>query len=59
MEQLPKYKSLINTKSEEESQSLSKKLNFKGKQISFSQPSEISEDTKEGHKLFSPVSIYL
>ena len=51
-----KSKSLIKEKIDEEESINNKKLNFKGKQLSFSQASEISKDTKENHKLFSPVS---
>jgi hypothetical protein len=58
MEHFSKSKSVIKTKIEEEDidNTPNKKFNFKGKQLSFSQASEISEDTKENHKLFSPVS---
>ena len=49
-------KSIIKEKLEDRSITPNKKLNFKGKQLSFSQASEISEDTKDNHKLFSPVS---
>lgn len=50
---------LLKTKSNEEGTSHNKRRNFKGKQLSFSQASEISEDTKEDHKLLSPVRIFL
>ncbi len=56
VENFSKSKSIINTKSDEEGSSPNKKFNFKGKQLSFSQASEISDDTKDNHKLFSPVS---
>ena len=56
VENFSKSKSIINTKSDEEGSSPYKKFNFKGKQLSFSQASEISDDTKDNHKLFSPVS---
>lgn len=49
-------KSIIKEKNQDEDNSHNKKLNFKVKQLSFSQQSEISEDTKDNHKLFSPVS---
>lgn len=49
-------KSIIKEKNEDEDNSHKKKLNFKVKQLSFSHQSEISEDTKDNHKLFSPVS---
>ena len=50
-------KNLIKIKIDEENAIQNKLLNVKGKQLSFSQESEISEDTKENHKLFSPVSL--
>ena len=56
MEQTSKSKSMIKTKIEDDDYPQNKKLNFKGKQLSFSQASEISEDTKDNYKLFSPVS---
>lgn len=55
-EQISKSKSVIKEKIEEGKKTPNKKLNFKGKQLSFSQASEISEDTRDNHKLFSPVS---
>jgi hypothetical protein len=55
MEQTSKY--LLKLKIDEENAIHNKLLNVKGKQLSFSQESEISEDTKENHKLFSPVSL--
>lgn len=55
MEQTSKY--LIKLKIDEENAIHNKLLNSKGKQLSFSQESEISEDTKENHKFFSPVSL--
>ena len=56
MDNFSKSKSVIKSKSDEEEITTNKKLNFKGKQLSFSQASEISDDTKDNHKLFSPVS---
>ncbi len=56
MDNFSKSKSVIKSKSDEEEIIPNKKLNFKGKQLSFSQASEISDDTKDNHKLFSPVS---
>jgi hypothetical protein len=50
-------KDLIKLRIDEENAIHNKLLNVKGKQLSFSQESEISEDTKENHKLFSPVSL--
>jgi hypothetical protein len=50
-------KDLIKLKIDEENAIHNKLLNVKGKQLSFSQESEISEDTKENHKFFSPVSL--
>ena len=50
-------KDLINLRIDEENPIHNKLLNVKGKQLSFSQESEISEDTKENHKFFSPVSL--
>ena len=55
MEQTSKF--LLKLKIDEENAIHNKLLNFKGKQLSFSQESEIIEDTKENHKLFSPVSL--
>lgn len=55
MEHTSKF--LIQLKIDEENAIHNKLLNAKGKQLSFSQESEISEDTKENHKLFSPVSL--
>ena len=55
-EQLTKSTSIIKEKMDEEDDSQSKKINIKGKKLSFSQASDISEDTKENHKLSSPVS---
>ena len=54
-ENFSKSKSMINTKTDEEALSSNKRFNFKGKKLSFSQASEISDDTKDNHKLFSPV----
>lgn len=59
IEQNSKSKSLLKERMDEEENIFNKKLNFKGKQLSFSQASKISEDTKENHKLFSPVSNFL
>ena len=56
IEQSSKSKSVMKIKIEDSDSSPNKKLNFKGKQLSFSQASEISEDTKENYKFFSPVS---
>ena len=55
-EQISKSKSVIKEKVEDGNITPNKKFNFKGKQLSFSQASEISEDIKDNHKLFSPVS---
>jgi hypothetical protein len=51
-----KSKSLLRITDGEELSPNDKKFNLKGKQLSFSQASEISDDTKENYKLFSPVS---
>ena len=56
MDNFSKSKSVIKSKSDEDEITPNKKFNFKGKQLSFSQASEISDDTKDNHKLFSPVS---
>ena len=59
MEKNSKPNLLIKTKLNEEDNSHNKRRNVKGKQLSFSQASEISEDTKEDHKLLSPVRIFI
>ena len=55
-DQLTKSTSVIKVKTDEEDDKQMKKVNIKGKKLSFSQASDISEDTKENHKLSSPVS---
>ena len=56
IEQSSKSKSVMKNKTEDDDYTPNKKFNFKGKDLSFFQASEISEDTKENYKLFSPVS---
>lgn len=54
-DQFSKSTSVIKEKIDEDDNSQNEKVNIKGQKLSFSQASEISEDTKENHKFFSPV----